>query len=184
MLNSIFYKRIILLIFAIFVYSNTSAADFWQYPVIHAYGPVHVWPDVVNKPNPAKSYKAIFDLTEKGSDISKINEGLVHIARAVNTFVAAGVPLANLKFAIIIHGKATPIALDNKTFLEKFKHDNPNMQIIEDLKKSGVEVLVCGNALADMHFKPEEVNKDIKVALSTLTTLVIKQNDGYALMRM
>lgn len=159
-------------------------AGFWIKPAIAAYGPVHVWPEAVDRPSPGKTYKGLFDLTKGDPSSDKVNGGLDHIARAVNTFVAAGVPISHLKFDVIIHGPATPIALAEKAYMAKFGHANPNLAVIADLRKAGVKVMVCGNALGDMEFTPAEVNPDIKVALSALSTLVIQQDQGYALIRM
>ena len=159
-------------------------AGFWVKPAIPAYGPVHIWPEAIDRPSPNKTYKALFDVTQGKPAADQVNPGLDHIARAVNTFVAAGVPLSHLKFDVIIHGGATPIALNEKAYMAKFGHANPNLAVIADLKKAGVNVMVCGNALGDMEFTPAEVNPDIKVALSALSTLIIQQNQGYALMRM
>lgn len=180
-------KSFILLSFFMFSSSLAfcaQAADFWQYPVIKGYGPVHFWKNVVEKPSPRKHYKALFDLTKSSKTPSALNQGLNHIARAVNTFSAAGVPLKHLKFVVIIHGPATPIVLNKKTFAERYKSQNPNLALIEALKKQGVKILVCGNALADMHFNPSEVNPNIDIAASALTTLIMLQDKGYALMRM
>lgn len=159
-------------------------AGFWTYPAIAGYGPVHVWPEAVLRPNPKATYKALFDVTQGKADAGKVNPSLDHVARTVNTFAAAGVPLSHMKFAVIIHGGATAIALNEKAYMAKFGHANPNLAVIADLKKAGVDVMVCGNALGDMDFTPAEVNPDIKVALSALSTLVILQDQGYALMRM
>lgn len=156
---------------------------FWTKPAIKEYGPVHVWPNVVVRPTANATYKALFDVTKPGKP-GAVNPGLNHIARAVNAFAAAGVPLRHLKFAVIIHGPATPIVLSDKAYQEKFGHPNPNLAIIADLKKAGVNVMVCGNALGDMSYTPAEVNPHIKVALSALSTLIILQNEGYALIRM
>ena len=109
------------LLLCIFVLSNgiaysNEAANFWQYPVIKNYGPVHLWKDVVEKPDPKKTYKALFDLTKSSKNANQLNQGLNHIARAVNTFSAVGVPLDHLNFVVIIHGPATPIALSKKAF--------------------------------------------------------------------
>ena len=164
--------------------STAQAAEFWQYPAIPGFGPVHVWPEATLKPEASMTYKALFDLTQAGKGLDKLNPGFDHIARTVNVFAAAGVPVEHLKFMIIIHGPATPIALGEKAFEAKFHHPNPNLKVIEALRKAGVEIFVCGNALADMHFTPGEVNPDIKIALSALSTLIIEQNQGYALMRM
>ena len=161
-----------------------AAGAFWQYPVIKGYGPVHIWPHVAIRPNPHKVYRALFDVTKPGKSFVRLNPGLDHIARAVNTFVAAGIPLSHLRFDVIIHGPATPIALGPHTFEKVFHHPNPNLRIIRALKRAGVHIYVCGNALGDMHYTPAEVNPHIHVALSALTTLVILQNKGFALMRM
>lgn len=159
-------------------------AGFWTYPVIQGYGPVHVWPEAIERPSPGTTYKALFDLTQGKPDSDKVNPGLDHIARTVNVFAAAGVPPSHLKFDVIIHGPATPIALNATTYRAKYGHDNPNLEVIEKLRKAGVKLMVCGNALGDMGYQPSEVNPDIKTALSALSTLVIQQNEGYALMRM
>ena len=157
---------------------------FWTEPAIHGFGPVHVWSEAVDRPNPKGTYKALFDLTKGDAKSTAVNPGLDHIARTVNAFAAAGVPLSHLHFKVIIHGPATPIALSANAFESKYGQPNPNLAVIEALKKAGVDVLVCGNALGDMEFTPAEVNPEIKVALSALSTLIIEQDHGYALMRM
>jgi intracellular sulfur oxidation DsrE/DsrF family protein len=174
----------ILALAGLFLTTAASARPFWSYPAIKGYGPVHIWPHVALRPNPHKIYRALFDVTKPGRSFVRLNPGLSHIARAVNSFVAAGVPLSHLRFDVIIHGPATPIALGAHTFEQIFHHPNPNLRIIRELRRAGVRIYVCGNALGDMHYTPAEVNPEIKVALSALTTLVLVQNEGYALMRM
>ena len=181
------HTRLIALAAAMALSASAFAAQpagFWVKPAIPAYGPVHIWPEAIDRPSPKKTYKALFDVTKGDPASDKVNAGLDHIARGINTFAAAGVPLNHLKFVVIIHGGVTPIALGEKAYAAKFGHPNPNLAVIADLKKAGVNVMVCGNALGDMDFTPAEVNPDIKVALSALTTLVIQQDQGYALMRM
>ncbi len=163
--------------------SAQQAPGFWTTPAIKGIGPVHVWPEATLRPRAAATYKALFDVTRTG-DAQKMNPGLDHIARTVNVFAAAGVPLDHLKFAVIIHGPATPIALDARSFAAKFGHPNPNLEVIDALRKAGVKILVCGNALGDMGFTPAEVNPHIQVALSAMSTLIMLQDEGYALLRM
>lgn len=162
----------------------TQPAGFWKYPAIRGYGPEHAWPGVVVRPRAGTTYKALFDLTHGKAAASKVNPGLDHIARTINIFAGAGVPLRHLKFAVIIHGPATPIVLSAAAYRAKFGHPNPNLALIAALRKAGVDLMVCGNALADMHFTPAQVNPDIHVALSALSTVIIMQNHGYALVRM
>jgi intracellular sulfur oxidation DsrE/DsrF family protein len=160
-----------------------QAPGFWTTPAIKGIGPVHVWPEATLRPNATATYKAVFDVTRAGN-ASKMNPGLDHIARAVNVFAAAGVPLTHLEFKVIVHGPATPVVLDAKSFQAKFGHPNPNLEVIQALKKAGVEIYVCGNALGDMKYTPSEVNSDVHVALSALSTVIILQDEGYALVTM
>ena len=159
-------------------------AGFWHYPLIKGYGPEHTWPGVVVRPKAGVTYKALFDVTQGKPQAAKVNPGLDHIARTINIFAAAGVPLKHMKFAVIIHGPATPIVLSAAAYRAKFGHPNPNLALIATLRKAGIDLLVCSNALGDMHFTPGEVNPDIHVALSALSTVIILQNRGYALVRM
>lgn len=159
-------------------------ASFWSYPAIRGYGPEHTWPGVVARPQADKRYKALFDLTQGKAGATKVNPGLDHVARTVNIFAAAGVPLRNLDFDVIVHGPATEIVLSAAAYQAKFGHPNPNLAVIAALRKAGVKIMVCGNALGDMHLTPAEVNPQIEVALSALSTVIILQNQGYALVRM
>lgn len=161
----------------------TQPPGFWSYPAIQGFGPVHTWPEAIVRPDKQTTYKALFDVT-KSKSLEKLNGSLDHTARTVNIFASAGVPLKNLKFVVIIHGPATAVALNEKTFEAKFGHPNPNLKIINALRKAGVKVLVCGNALGDLGYTPSEVNPQVKIALSAMSTLVIYQDKGYALMRM
>ena len=166
--------------------SSAFAADagFWSYPAISGYGPVHVWPHVVLKPKRDTTYKAVFDVTKPSPAPEKLSPALNHVARAVNVFAAAGISLQHLRFVIIVHGPATADILDNQAYRARFHVDNPNLALIAALHKAGVRLLVCGNALADLKFKPSEVDPQVKVALSALSTLVILQDQGYALLSM
>ena len=181
-------RSVVLVLAAAVVCSAAASAaqpqGFWTMPAIRDFGPVHVWPEAVDRPNARSTYKALFDVTQGNPAADKVNPGLDHIARAVNTFAAAGVPLSHLKFDVIIHGGVTAIALGEKAYMAKYGHANPNLAVIAALRKAGVNVMVCGNALGDMQFTPAEVNPDIKVALSALSTLIIQQDQGYALVRM
>lgn len=173
----------LLLLFSSISYSEASA-DFWHYPAIKNYGPVHIWPSAIERPDPKKTYKALFDITKEGKGLDQVNPGLAHIARTINNFAELGVPMKNLKFTVIIHAAATPIVMSKEAFAAKYNAQNPNLELIDTLSKAGVEILVCGNSLADRKFTPDEVNPQIKIAASALTTLIMKQNDGYALLRM
>jgi intracellular sulfur oxidation DsrE/DsrF family protein len=57
---------------------------------------------------------------------------------------------------------------------------NPNLPLIRELKKAGVEVFVCGQSLHELGFKEEEVAEEVPMADSAMLVFVNQQGDGYA----
>lgn len=161
-----------------------QADDFWQNPAIKDGGQMHPLPHAAIQPDRNQTYKTLFSVTKGASDPKDVNDALDHVARAVNVFASAGVPLDHLKFVVIVHGPALPLVLDNASYQKRFKVDNPNIKLIQELKAAGVEFAVCGQALAAMKYDVSEVNPDVKVALSALSTMIIYQQQGYALVPM
>ena len=154
--------------------SGASAA-----PVIEGHGRMVPLPNAAEQPDVSAQYKAVFDVTGNSDDKS-VNGGLDHVARAVNVFASAGVPLDHLHFVAVIHGQATPIVLDNAHYKEKFGVDNPNIDIMQKLAAAGVKLEVCGQAIHGMHIDESWVFKPVTVTLSGLSDLVIYGNRGYA----
>lgn len=161
-----------------------QADDFWQHPAIKDGGAMHPLPEAAIQPDRSQTYKVVFSVTKAASDPKDVNDALDHVARAVNVFVSAGVPLDHLKFVAIVHGGATPLVLDNVHYQKQFGTDNPNLKLIQELKAAGVQIVVCGQALAALKYDVSELNPDIKPALSALSTIIILQQQGYALMPM
>lgn len=157
---------------------------FWQNPAIKDAGAMHPLPNAAFQPDKTAIYKAVFSVTHAPEGGKDPDDGLEHVARAVNVFASAGVPLDHLKFVVIIHGAATPIVLDNAHYKKQFGKDNPNLKVIRELKAAGVEVAVCGQAVAGSGYEYSWVDPEVKVALSALSTIVILQHDGYVLMPM
>ncbi|HET7396264.1 MAG TPA: DsrE family protein [Gammaproteobacteria bacterium] len=165
---------------------SALAADngFWQNPVIKSAGEMHPLPDAAFQPDPQVTYKAVFSITRGENDPKQVNGGLEHVARAVNVFASAHVPLDHLKFVVIIHGGAVPMTLDNAHYRKEFKTDNPDLKLIKELKAAGVQFAVCGQAVAGMKYDYKWINPDVKIALSALSTIIVLQQQGYALFPM
>lgn len=161
-----------------------AMAGDWITPGIDGFGGVMSLPQAKVQPNAKHRYKAIFDVTSGAKDPSGINPGLKHVARAVNAFVSAGVPLSHLHFVAIVHGpKATASVLNDAAYKKLFNVDNPNTKLLAALKKAGVKVFVCGQAMYDLNYPLADVSKDVNVALSALSTVVIYGDMGYAYMK-
>lgn len=161
-----------------------KAAPFWVTPAISGAGKMHPLPHAAYRPNPHAIYKVVFSVIQDGGKPTALNGGLEHVAKAVNLYVSAGVPLNHLKFVAIIAGPATNAVLDNEHFKQKFGVDNPNLELIAKLRKAGVDVAVCGQAVAEHDFQYDWVAKDVTVALSSLTTVTVLEHEGYGLVAM
>jgi intracellular sulfur oxidation DsrE/DsrF family protein len=59
---------------------------------------------------------------------------------------------------------------------------NPNLPLIAELKKAGVTVAVCGQAVAEHHYSYDSVASDVTLSLSALTTVTTLESQGYVLM--
>ncbi len=176
------FSAVCLLSLTLFSLSARAKSPMWVTPAI-SYGHVHPLPHAAVQPSKAKIYKALFDVTSKIKNPSHPDAGLVHVARAVNVFASAGVPLNHLRFVAMVHGPATAAVLNNNAYKRKYGHDNPNLKLIAQLRKAGVQVDVCGQALADLHFKHAWVQKGVRIDLSALATVVIYGDWGYAYMK-
>jgi intracellular sulfur oxidation DsrE/DsrF family protein len=152
----------------------------WEYPVIRNYGPVQPLPKAALQPDKSIRYKVLFDVTKASGDVRSVNPGLDHIARFINVMASAGIMPKDMDLVAIIHGGATRVALDNEIFEERFFARNANIKLIIDLKKAGVKLYVCGQALADNKFSHEWVNPEITIALSALEVVPTFQLKGYA----
>jgi intracellular sulfur oxidation DsrE/DsrF family protein len=159
-----------------------DSPDFWTTPTVHDYGKIHYLPNGAFKPQPGHTYKVVFSLTQGGKKPDEVSPALDHVARAVNLYVASGVPLSKLKFVAVASGSATSLVLDDAHYRAQFGVPNPNLALIEQLKKDGVTIAVCGQAMAEHHFEYDWLDSRVTLSLSALTTVTTLQQAGYALM--
>lgn len=160
---------------------EVAADGFWTNPAIGGAGRIHPLPRARYRPDPEASYKVIFSLTGAGRP-DQINPGLQRVARAVNLYAEAGVPLTQLHFVAVAAGAATSLALDDPHYLAAFGQRNPNLPVITRLRTAGVDVTVCGQAVAEHGYAFDAVDRHVTLALSALTTVIQLQHQGYALM--
>ncbi|MDH5608381.1 MAG: DsrE family protein [Cyclobacteriaceae bacterium] len=150
-------------------------------PLVPDFGKIWDLENVV-KPDPSKTYKIVIDLKTPITSPGEINEGLDNVARLLNLHATGGIPKENLSVAVVIHGGATSIALDNIGYQAKHTKTNPNLELIRQLREAGVELFVCGQSLTARKHPFGQVNPEIKIGLSMLTVVTEKMMDGYALM--
>jgi intracellular sulfur oxidation DsrE/DsrF family protein len=183
-------KKIILLTLLI----ATSSSLFAQLPE-HLEGkmsyPVfdfHPWVGVVKNNskvldfNKKLDYKIVIDVYARHKDSTTIMTTLGEVARTYNLNVANGVPQKNLKMAVVIHGGAINGILSEAAYQKKYKTSNPNIEVIKLMKKEGIKFYICGQNLAFRQTAPEDILKDMEIALSAKTALITLDQMGYTYM--
>ena len=61
------------------------------------------------------------------------------------------------------------------------KYNCPNLKVLHELKKTGVQLFVCCQNLLAENIDSETISPDVAVASDALIVLMTFQNDGYAL---
>jgi intracellular sulfur oxidation DsrE/DsrF family protein len=151
-------------------------------PAIEGYGKMHPLPKAAYQPDPRTTYKVIFAMTAASKAPEDVNPAVERVARAVNLYVSAGVPLSHLKFVAVAYGAATSIALDDAHYKAAYGVANPNLPVIARLRKAGIDVGVCGQAVLEHSYKYEWIDPSVTVSLSAITTITSLEQQGYSLM--
>ena len=102
------------------------------------------------------------------------------MARVTNLYYAAGVPLDQLKFVVSINGDAVSSALNNDQFSKAYGVDNPNLKLISELKKAGVQVTICDQSVAFHQLDRNWIDPMVTHTISSGTTVATLENSGYA----
>jgi intracellular sulfur oxidation DsrE/DsrF family protein len=151
-------------------------------PVIPAADGYVVIPNVAVAPDKSRTYRAIFDATHAADKPEQLLPALNMAGSELNAFAVAAVPTANVKFAVVFHGAALNGLFDDARYKRKFGVGNPNLPVLAQMKKAGIELFVCGQNLAFEHIDPKSLSPDVTVASDGLIVLMEYQNRGYALL--
>lgn len=153
-----------------------------QAPVIPTADGYVAIPNVAVPPDKAHKYRAVFDATRRAAKPTELIPALNMAGSELNAFGLAGVPLSNVRFAVVFHGSALDGILDDAHYRAKFGVSNPNIPVLEQFRKAGVELFVCGQNLAFEHVDPKILSPTVTVASDALIVLMMYQNRGYALL--
>lgn len=147
-------------------------------PLIKDFGAIAVQPDAAELPR--KGVRIVFDVTSE-SKPGEVVKGLESVARYLNLNAQAGNSPSDIRLALVVHGGATKAALTDSGYAAATGGaTNPNLALVRELKKHGVEVFVCGQSLARNKLSLADVAPEFKVAASAMTVNVNKQQVGFA----
>ena len=152
-------------------------------PIIKDYGAVYRLPNAAHKPDPNINYKIIVELTENASKPDSLNEYLEAIATLINLHAAEGVPKENLHVVVVLRKMATYAVFGNEMYKEKFKVDNPNLELLKELYDAGTEFYVCGQTMTKRNINESKLVPEAKVASSGLTAITTYQLQGYTMIK-
>lgn len=166
----------LLLLFAPSVTAQRSAG-----PIIQDFGAVHKVENPDYQLDVTQTYKVVFDIMKTPDAPGQLNPSLNTLARFLNMHAQAGVPAENLKVACAIHNLASKDALNNEAYRKRYGMDNPNLPLLKALEKAGAEIYICGQSIHSRKIDPSELAAPVKLALSAMTILISKQNEGFRL---
>lgn len=151
-----------------------------RYPFIKRYGGVMLFPDSL-RPEKKLKYKVIFDVARSPESNSEVLPGLSHVAAFINAFPASGIKNPEMRVTAVLRDGTMKAALTNSAYADHYYMDNPNIGLIGELKKAGVELLVCAQSLFRGGFSAAHVNPDVRLSFSAAIALATYQMKGYAL---
>ncbi len=130
-------------------------------------------------------FKVVFDVA-KQAEYGKANRNIVSMARFINMHHAQGVPVKNIKLALVLHGGAakdvtTEIYYDELQKEAEKPQNNANATLVQALLDNGVQIYVCGQTAAYYNIKNEHLLPGVKMSLSAMTTHALLQKKGYTL---
>jgi intracellular sulfur oxidation DsrE/DsrF family protein len=130
-------------------------------------------------PDAATTYKVLFDF-DAPLKPTEAYPALEAVARYVNTLAKLGVPADHRRIAIIFHQGSTDLVMNNQAYKARYEgHDNPNIAMVQALKKAGVEMHVCGQAVTARKIDPKTIQPEIQLDLWALTTIIDFVQRGY-----
>lgn len=149
------------------------------HPAIAQFGKINPLPEAAMQPDPTLDYRVAFNIT-KAAKPGEVNPSLDKVARYINLLASGGVRPEKDNIVAVVHGPATELVLDHAAFRRKHGINNPNIPLIEALSKAGIEVHVCGQALAAQKIDRKDVTRLVTVDLSALVTLTTLQLKGWS----
>ena len=154
--------------FLILFVTVTGAAAQWpppKSPAVPAADGYVAIPKAALTPTKESKYQAVFDATRQANAPDHLVPALNMAGSELNALAAVHAPLGNAQFVIVFHGPAVNGLLNNDQYWAKFGTDNPNLKVISEMKKAGVEFYVCGQYLAGEKIDPKTLAPDFLSSL-------------------
>lgn len=154
--------------------AHAGPEDFAAGPIINGYGKFAPLED--DRITSQSQFKVAFDIAT-AAEPGQVNRGIDSAARFLNMHAAAGVPLENIKLAIVVHGPAASDLLATRDD----GSENPNAPLIMALIDAGVTIELCGQTAAMKDIETDSLVPGVTVSLSAMTAHALLQQGGYTI---
>jgi len=174
--------RILFILLLLFSIASLRAQEEYQYPVIKIFGGIYAIDEATVVPDATQKYNIVIDVYS-GDDPTQLNGALNNVARMINLHAIAGVHPDSINVVLAIHGNATKTIINDDGYVKRYEVKNPNRDLLAELKSAGVKMTVCGQSLIGREIDLDEVDENVEIATSMLTTVTSYQLKGYTLLR-
>lgn len=137
-------------------------------------------------PNPsfpadkALTYKIAWNVTAAPEKPEQLADGFRRPANFLTMTDAEGVPRSQVHLAVIVYGGATKSLMHGAAYKAATGADNGSIPLLEALDAAGVQVIVCGQAIAKLKIAREQLLPFVKVATSATMARATLAAQGYA----
>jgi intracellular sulfur oxidation DsrE/DsrF family protein len=134
-------------------------------------------------PDPNQVYKLLFEVIKGNPDSirNEVDNSMAEVARVINLHLASGIPAKNIIPVIVVHGSALHSFTTDAAYQQKYKSDNPNDKLLDELRAVGASFIACGQAMQFFEVPKEQLQPDVKVSITAQTVLSNYQLKGYVL---
>ncbi len=162
-----------------FVITKGTSQEKKAGPVISDFGKVYAIDNADFKVDINKEYKVVFDIMKSPEANTELNRSIETAARFLNMHAQAGVPVENLKVALVVHNKASKDIITNAAYQKRYGINNPNQELIKSIIEAGGEIVFCGQSSVSRDFPKEDLIEGVQLALSAMTALIQFQDNKY-----
>ena len=153
--------------------SAASAQDMSAFrtgPIFEEFG-AHAPVEGIDTFAPDTEFAIAFDVAGQ-ADAGTRNRGFESAARFINMHASHAVDPANMRVAVVVHGKAVHDLRDDET-------SNGSHYMVTQLLDYGVRFIVCGQSAAAHGLAEADLIPGVELALSAMTAHAQLQQAGY-----
>lgn len=130
-------------------------------------------------PDPSLDYKIAFDINSMAASPDQVNPAIKMVGALINAYESHGVSPDHLHLTAVFHGPTIQVVLDDATYKARTGVErNPNVDLLNQLKSHGVQLVVCGQSAMAQHYDFKNI-AHAKVNFSASVTFINLMTRGY-----